>query len=570
MEPYDIEEAFAAIEEELIASMMRNMKRHKVEESAEDKRWEMWQAKQLQALEKYKKQNQKKFQKQFSNINGSVDEIIHKARKQGGLDQEIKIMNAIKKGWKPPSSLKKSMQTNGEFFKLNDRKLNALIGATQKDFSKAEYAMLRMADDQYRKIVFNAQVYANTGAGTYEKAVDMATKDFLGSGINCIEYKNGARHKISDYAFMAIQTASKRAYLTGEGERRQEWGISTVIVNKRGNPCPKCLPFVGKVLVDDVWSGGKSSGTKYPLMSTAIAAGLYHPRCKDNHTTYFPGISTADNTWTKQELEAIEKTNKQESKQQYAQRQAAKFKRLAKFSLDEDNQRMYESRFKDWSERSEKDLLEHAIKFENKENADTYHRERTESLWEKLENKEKEALWRYTGSDYRHMNSALRNETVSKSDKNIQDAINNMTNAINKSQIQDDLCVRRGVSANGIAGLLGIDKEDLISKVNDSLIDTIVTEKGFMSTGVTKEAGFPGINLEVYLPKGTKAIYAEPFSRYGGTNTDGTWDGLQKASYIGGEAELIIQRNSQLKIKKIEKDSKGYITNMVLILVNQI
>lgn len=570
MEPYDIEEAFAAIEEELIASMMRNMKRHKVEESAEDMRWEMWQAKQLQALEKYKKQNQRKFQKQFSNINGSVDEIIHKARKQGGLDQEIKIMNAIKKGWKPPCSLKKSMQTNGEFFKLNDRKLNALIGATQKDFSKAEHAMLRMADDQYRKIIFNAQVYANTGAGTYEKAVDMATKDFLGSGINCIEYKNGARHKISDYAFMAIQTASKRAYLTGEGEKRQEWGISTVIVNKRGNPCPKCLPFVNKILVDDVWSGGKPSDGMYPLMSTAIAAGLYHPRCKDNHTTYFPGISTADNTWTKQELEAIEKTNKQDSKQQYAQRQAEKFKRLAKFSLDEDNQRMYESRFKDWSERSEKDLLEHAIKFETKESADTYHRGCTESLWEKLEDKEKEALWRYTGSDYRHMNSALRNETASISDKNIQDAINNMTNAINKSQIQDDLWVRRGVSANGIAGLLGMDKEDLIAKVNDSLIDTIVTEKGFMSTGVTKEAGFPGINLEVYLPKGTKAIYAEPFSRYGGTNTDGTWDGLQKASYIGGEAELIIQRNSQLKIKKIEKDSKGYITNMVLILVNQI
>lgn len=366
MEPYDIEEAFAAIEEELIASMMRNMKRHKVEESAEEMRWEMWQAKQLQALEKYKKQNQKKFQGKFADINGSVDEIIHKARKQGGLDQEIEIMNAIKKGWKPPGSLNKSMQTTGEFFKLNDRKLNALIGATRKDFSKAEHAMLRMADDQYRKIIFNAQVYANTGAGTYEKAVDMATKDFLGSGINCIEYKNGARHKISDYAFMAIQTASKRAYLTGEGEKRQEWGISTVIVNKRGNPCPKCLPFVGKILVDDVWSGGKPSDGKYPLMSTAIAAGLYHPRCKDSHTTYFPGISTADDTWTKQELEAVEKVNKQEVKQQYVERQVEKYKRLTKYSLDNDNQKMYETRSKDWSDKvDEVDFLDRIKAFFN-------------------------------------------------------------------------------------------------------------------------------------------------------------------------------------------------------------
>ena len=41
-----------------------------------------------------------------------------------------------------------------------------------------------------------------------------------------------------------------------------------------------CAPFVGKVLIDDVWSGGRPDG-KHMLMSTAIAKGLYHPRCKD-------------------------------------------------------------------------------------------------------------------------------------------------------------------------------------------------------------------------------------------------------------------------------------------------
>lgn len=125
---------------------------------------------------------------------------------------------------------------------------------------KAETAVLRMANDQYRKVIFNAQVYANSGAGTYEKAVDMATKDFIAAGLNCVEYANGSRHTLADYADMAIRTASKRAYLQGEGQKRQEWGISTVIMNKRGNPCPKCLPFVGKILIDDVWSGGSSKG----------------------------------------------------------------------------------------------------------------------------------------------------------------------------------------------------------------------------------------------------------------------------------------------------------------------
>lgn len=88
---------------------------------------------------------------------------------------------------------------------------------------KAETAVLRMAEDQYRKTIFNTQAYANTGAGTYEKAVDMASGYFLTAGLNCIQYANGARHTLSDYADMAIRTASKRTYLQEEGKKRQEW-----------------------------------------------------------------------------------------------------------------------------------------------------------------------------------------------------------------------------------------------------------------------------------------------------------------------------------------------------------
>ena len=262
------------------------------------------------------------------------------------MQQEIQILNAIKKGFKGVKKI--SRGASAEFFRINDRKLDALIKATLSDMEKAETAVLRMANDQYRKIIFNAQVYANTGSGTYEKAVDMATKNFLAAGLNCVQYKNGARHTLADYADMAIRTASKRAYLQGEGEKRQEWGISTVIVNKRGNPCPKCLPFCGKVLIDDVWSGGKASDGPYPLMSKAVEHGLYHPRCKDSHTTYFPGVSTADDSWTQEELEAVGQANIQEARRQYAARQAAKCERLAKYSLDPDNRKQYEGKAAEW------------------------------------------------------------------------------------------------------------------------------------------------------------------------------------------------------------------------------
>ena len=376
---YNLAEVFQRIENELMASMIRNMDRHRAEETEEGYNWSMWQTEQLKALEKYKVRNQKKYKKQFRNINNQIEELIRTARQTGNMQQEIRILQAIKKGWKVHGKnntpAKQSM--TAEFFKLNNRKLEALIKATRQDMEKAETAVLRKADDDYRKAIYNAQVYANTGAGTYEKAVDMATKDMLSRGLNCVMYANGARHTLSDYADMAIRTASKRAYLQGEGEKRQEWGVTTVIMAKRGNPCPKCLPFVGKVLIDDVWSGGRSDGVdpetgkRYPLMSYAISKGLYHPRCKDSHTTYFPGISTADDTWTEEELKKVGLQAKQEAQQQNAQRQKEKYDRLAKYSLDPENKRNYSLKAGEWkrtegSNDKEMDILDAHSKFIDK------------------------------------------------------------------------------------------------------------------------------------------------------------------------------------------------------------
>lgn len=347
---YDLTTAFEEIENELIASMMRNMARHRAEETEEGIQWSMWQAEQLRALEKYRRNNQKQYSREFTRLNKQIEELIRQSRKTGGMKQEIRILQAIRKGFKiqEQNQAPAHRAISAAFFRLNERKLNALVEATTHDMQKAETAVLRMANDKYRKIIYNAQVYANTGAGTYEKAVDMATKDFLSAGLNCIEYANGARHRISDYAEMAIRTASKRAYLQGEGEKRKEWGISTVIINKRSGACPLCAPFVGKVMIDDVWSGGGRNDGKYPLLSRAIAAGLYHPRCKDSHTTYFPGISTADDVWTDEELRKVGADYLTEQKQKHAERQAERFGRLAKHSLDPENKRMYGARAEQW------------------------------------------------------------------------------------------------------------------------------------------------------------------------------------------------------------------------------
>ena len=513
---YDIGAAFRAIENELMSSMVRNMKHHRAWEDTEGMHWEQWQALQLKALERYKLDNQRKYGKQFKDINSQIDVILRAARTEGGMSQEISILNAIKKGL---PAKKVSKGATAEFFKLNDRKLDSLIKATTDDMQKAETAVLRMANDQYRKVIFNAQVYANTGAGTYEKAVDMATKDMLSVGLNCVEYANGARHTLSDYADMAIRTASKRAYLQGEGVKRQEWGLHLVIMNKRGNPCPKCLPFVGKLLIDDVWSGGSKADGDYPLMSAAISAGLYHPRCKDGHTTYFPGISTPpDDKFSKQELAEVEARSKQEAGKQYATRQHDKFGRLAKYSLDPENQKHYQQKVEQWKNVRFRTGSQDSRGYVDKKRplagfravpqekvVDVLRKESDEWI-KQLTEKEKHAIRKYTYNSgdkkpnrfFERLNAMLRGDIAE--DKKLREYADTISGALQKNRLNHDVVCYRSMDF------------DPYEKYK---IEEIFTDSQFISTSIIEKAALnKDFKLVFFVPKSSRSGYIEPLSKF--------------------------------------------------------
>lgn len=371
MSDYNIREAFEKIEDELIDSMMRNFSRHRAEETKEGYNWTQWQAEQLKSLEEYRKHNAKKFGKRFKTINRKVEEMIRTAKADGNASQEAEILEAVKDGFKAPK--KPSAHSTAEFFKMNDRKLDALIKSTTDDLKRAETTVLRMSNDKYRKAIFNAQVAMNTGAVTYEKAVDIACKDMLNAGLNCVEYKNGARHTLSDYADMAVKTANKRAYLRGEGEKRAEWGVSLVVVNSRQGGCPDCAKYIGKVFIDDVYSNGKKSDGNYPLLSTAIKNGLFHPRCKDSTSTYYPELDDLDAPLSEDEIKELDRQRGIEEKQQYAQRQAERFDRRAEYSLDKDNKRIVQTRADEWHDRANI-LEEKAKQFSLKTDEQKYYR----------------------------------------------------------------------------------------------------------------------------------------------------------------------------------------------------
>ena len=340
---YDIAGAFEDIEMALIKSMRNNMRRHINEEYDEGINWTQWQAETLAGLSQYRAENQDVLKGYMGRINAELDAAIRDAYATGESEQEIELLKAIKRGYEAPKDGKKT-DLQGQFFRNNQKKLNALISATTGDMKKAETALLRMTDDVYRQTLFKAHMFYNTGAGSMWQCVDMATKDFLNSGINCVQYANGARVNIASYAEMALRTANKRANLMGQAQSRERWGIHTVKVNARGIACPMCIPYLGKVFIDDVYGGGTAEESRkigYPLLSSAVAGGLYHPQCKDSCSTYYEGISREPQEITKEHGEEIKRKYNLEQKQRYFERNYKRNMRLGNGCLDQTNAQKY-------------------------------------------------------------------------------------------------------------------------------------------------------------------------------------------------------------------------------------
>ena len=346
---YDIVGAFQDMEMELIKSMQRTMKRHIGEQVQEDIIWSQWQAEMLNGLAQYKYENADKLQGYYSTINDEIEETIRQAYQLGESEQEIELLKAIQEGFK----VDRANTMQGAFFKINEGKLNALIKATTEDMSKAENAILRMTDDVYRQTIFKAQMFYNSGASTLWKAVDMATKDFLSAGINCIQYKNGARVNIASYSEMALRTANKRANLMGSANKRMEYGIHTVKITSHNSACPMCIQWQGKVYYDDVYgevTPAERRGLRYyPLLSNAVKGGMFHPNCKNGLSTYYEGINQPPKEPTKEEIEEMTRRYNLEQRQRECERNIRKYKRLENGSLDADNIAKYAEKRRQWT-----------------------------------------------------------------------------------------------------------------------------------------------------------------------------------------------------------------------------
>lgn len=334
----EIAQIYRDMELYLIESMQRNLARHLAEEADAGLRYPQWQAEKLKELKRYQRENRQIISSRTRGLSDRVSEHMKAELRQGSKHELKRYKKALGKGYKSAKAMRKS------FFKVNDRKISGMINALQNDLSAANTAVLRMMNDTYRQTIFRAGMYASNGVMTETQAYDMAVKDFLERGINCIEYRDGRRVNIADYASMAVRTANQRAYMVGEGEFRKSIGEMLVIISHHTTACKLCRPFERKVLIDDVYSGGKPGDGDYMLLSEAMKLGLFHPRCRHGLGTYYP------------ELEDINRYNNEENdasdygryNRAHMENMVQRYKRLTVGSVDPENVARYQAKLREW------------------------------------------------------------------------------------------------------------------------------------------------------------------------------------------------------------------------------
>lgn len=321
----DIAKIFEEIELRLIASLKRNLMRHKAEEIREDRQWTAWQAIKLQNLQKFRRENRQIMQEYSDKIDADTRQLMTEQFREG--EQEAEAVA----GAEPAASV-----PDVHFFGVNTPKMERLMQDVVQVEQTAETAALRTMDDVYRRTVNRAQLAMAAGETTLTKAIDMAVREFLEKGLNSIVYRDGRHVDIADYVRMVLRTTSTRAQLQGKSKRFAELGYDTVLISQYGGCSETCEPWQGRAYIDDVftiWNGeinGDSGKSRYcdkwfPLLSSAIRGGLFHPNCRHTMSLYIDGVTKMPPPIP---AEQIRKQRELEQKQRVMERKIRKLKRL--------------------------------------------------------------------------------------------------------------------------------------------------------------------------------------------------------------------------------------------------
>lgn len=370
----DIARIFEEIELRLIASLKRNLSRHKAEEEKEGIEWSAWQAEKLNNIDNFRKENAQIADEYVDVIDDETRQLMTDQFHEGEHTAEQSVIDVSESGVNVPDVPAQPQPPEAptaipddHFFGVNKPKMDKLMEDVTTLEKTALTAAVRNMDDVYRTTLNKVQLMMGTGSITLNEAIDLATRDFLDKGINCIGYADGRRVNIADYVRMALRTTSTRATLQGAAKRFAELGYDTVLISQYGGCSETCEPYQGKVYIDDVftiWNGersgdfGKSNYCDkwFMLLSVAIRGGLFHPNCRHTMGQYIEGLTKIPQPIP---AEKIRKQRELEEKQRAMERKIRALKRKVEGTQDEKKVKEYKRKLREEQGKLREFIKEH-------------------------------------------------------------------------------------------------------------------------------------------------------------------------------------------------------------------
>lgn len=373
----DIARIFEEIELRLIASLKRNLSRHKAEEEKEGFEWSAWQAEKLNNIDNFRKENAQIADKYVDVIDDETRQLMTDQFHEGEQVAEQSVIEVSESGVNVPDVPDVPAQPqppeaptaipDDHFFGVNKPKMDKLMEDVTTLEKTALIAAVRNMDDVYRTTLNKVQLMMGTGSITLNEAIDLATRDFLDKGINCIVYADGRRVNIADYVRMALRTTSTRATLQGAAKRFAELGYDTVLISQYGGCSETCEPYQGKVYIDDVftiWNGEKSGDFGksnycdkwFMLLSAAIRGGLFHPNCRHTMGQYIDGLTKIPKPIP---AEKIREQRALEEKQRAMERKIRALKRKVEGTQDEKKVKEYKRKLREEQGKLREFIKEH-------------------------------------------------------------------------------------------------------------------------------------------------------------------------------------------------------------------
>lgn len=278
-----------------------------------------------------------------------VEEELDKLKKNSSEAVKKLVQHSYKKGL---NSLLKDVEgvekRNYNLFSgLNAGQIELIADNLTRDLNNAVNLIGRRYDDLIRKVTLETTAKKLSQGQTIRQMQKQLAEELQKNNINYVEYADGKRHGIKDYANMAARSTTAEAQNKAKIVQGEDWGYDLVRMTKHYPTCEICAMYQDRVyaLTKEAANGkykdknGKSLRLPY-LYDTAFADGYdtIHPNCRHLISIFPARAYTLDELaeFSRRSMQPFEDTRPDNERKAYAAEQATKRKRNASYRQYQD------------------------------------------------------------------------------------------------------------------------------------------------------------------------------------------------------------------------------------------